>query len=836
MMPVEEITLKTASLTNVLDWLTQPQGPHLVDGTLTENPLTALAILITPEALYDPDSPMVGLGLVYKAPYIQATSWSKAYFNLKLASQAKASNRTTEAKVIFMQIQVSSQVIPFPRVPTLFLDVKTPEDVTNSKTPRPPQDFRGFQLHLVILTGVSPPIGQVAIPRLQGKTVCCWAPSQKQVLPPELEEVPQITVALSAADANHWNIVNDPIFPCCLDIFKVRHEASLASEAASSTGGASSRGESSTPTQELPLATWPQPPPTPTLEWQEVDARVAEVMDQVHNLHLQLMQEMGFIREIDQALSKSLMVKFLRLKVIIGDDLSGTLQTWQANMEAATDKFLRDLDAVTQTSTTLPSKNAAVGVALCQFRAAAQLRVALPLTQLDEAREEMEKFIQSHLRELRSQQETKNLIGELSSRITDHRGRVRQLLHGEPLRHPKVVLLILVDLAADMPLKSNFFPGLLEGLLGSLGIAASGEGNPPTSSCEGAGCTWSTAVHEAISWIEQKEVEAPGAVGLPPGLDLHYEEDFLKKQRHQIPPIFSDPLFIPNMAKVVFKVVKPPVVLKALPSASSREVPSAPHQPEDGGPELEVSKLEESTPSTSQPSQQVQDQISRASDTDSGKADEPTPEEEQPPRSLKVKLPLGLLKHGHKATTSSSKDGATPSKVWKESEAEEAKTTASTGPSEAALRKARFKLYERYLPEVQEVRARILGLDEGEKVTQEVLDSSPTFHLRRVANETCPPTVIGTHWIDHLDNEGGIAKCKPHDFKFEDEWLPLYTRAGVTRHVSGLSSLLNTQGDSPLIAVIPPDMLFQSEQEYVINQLHEADCLSRVTVYYGENQ
>ena len=86
----------------------------------------------------------------------------------------------------------------------------------------------------------------------------------------------------------------------------------------------------------------------------------------------------------------------------------------------------------------------------------------------------MEKFIQSHLRELRSQQETKNLIGELSSRITDHRGRVHQLLHSEPLRHPEVVPLILVGLAADRPLKSNFFPGLLEGLLGSLGIVASG--------------------------------------------------------------------------------------------------------------------------------------------------------------------------------------------------------------------------------------------------------------------------------------------------------------------------------------------------------------------------
>ena len=448
----------------------------------------------------------------------------------------------------------------------------------------------------------------------------------------------------------------------------------------------------------------------------------------------------------------------------------------------------------------------------------------------------MEKFIQSRLEELRSPQETKNLIGELSSRITDHRGRVRELLRSEPLRHPEVIPLIMVGLAVDRPLKSNFFPGLLEGLLGSLGIAAPGEGNPPTSSHEGAGHAWSTAMHEAISWIEQKDVEAPEAVGLPPNLDLRYEEDFLEKQRHLIPPVFSDPLFIPKMAKVVFKVVKPPVVSKALPSACSHKVPSAPHQPEGGGPEQGVLKSEEPIPSTSQPSPQVQEQISEASNTDSDKADEPTPEEELPRRSLKVRLPLKLLKRGHQTTTSSSKDGVTPSKVWKETEAEEAETSTLTGPSEAALRKAWFELYEKDLPEVQEGHAQILGLDVGEEVTQHALDSSTTFHLRWAANESRPPTIIGAHWIDHLDNEGHITKCKPHDFKFEDEWLPLYTRAGVTRHVSGLSTLLKTQGDSPLIAVIPPDMLFQSEQEYVIHQLHEADCLSWVTIYYGENQ
>ena len=464
-VPVEELTLKMASLANILEWLTQPKGPHLVDGTSTTDSLTALALLVSPEALYDPDSPRVRLGLVYKAPYIQAASWSEAYFSLKLTSQAKVSNRTTGTVIIFVQIKESSQVIPLKGVSTLFLDVKTTEEVTKSKDPWPPQDFRDFKIHRVAYTGVSPPIRQVAIPRLQGQTVFHWARKQKEVLTPELEEAPQLTVALSAADANHWNIVNDPIFPSCLEAFKARHEASLVS------GRSSSQGESSTPTQELPLATWLQPPPTPTLEWQEVDEKVAEVIDQVHNLQLEMVQEMGFIRKIDKALSKSLMVEFLRLQLIIADNLNASLWTWWADMETATEEFLRDVDMASWTSTTLPSQNAAVEAALHKYQEVAQLRLALPLTHLDMAQEEIKKFMQFHLE-----------VGELSAKITDHRSRVCQLLCSEHLKYPEVVPLVLVGMVADQPLESNFFPGLLEGLLGSLGIDAPWEGNPPTLS------------------------------------------------------------------------------------------------------------------------------------------------------------------------------------------------------------------------------------------------------------------------------------------------------------------------------------------------------------------
>ena len=141
----------------------------------------------------------------------------------------------------------------------------------------------------------------------------------------------------------------------------------------------------------------------------------------------------------------------------------------------------------------------------------------------------------------------------------------------EPLRHPEVIPLIMVGLAVDRPLKSNFFPGLLEGLLGSLGIAAPGEDNPPHSSREGAGSAWSTAVRETDSRIEQRDAETPETLGLPPSLDLCYKEAFLETQRHLIPPVFSDPLFIPKMAKAVFELAKQGVLKSGEPIPSTSQ-------------------------------------------------------------------------------------------------------------------------------------------------------------------------------------------------------------------------------------------------------------------------
>ena len=227
---VEQLALRAAPAESLLTWLSMPTGPHLVEAVLTSESHTVLAILVTPEELYNSHSPRVGLGLVYKAPYIKTASFSGAFFHLKSTSEAEVDKRIANSRLMFVQINEASKVIPLPYIQPLFLDVPTASDVMDSKKPRSPRAFKAFRLHRVIYTEGRTLITQVAYPCLGGKTRSHLLNFQKQQLIPELLEHSMVLAALAEADDGHWNITNDPIYPACLEGFRRRHESSQASQ------------------------------------------------------------------------------------------------------------------------------------------------------------------------------------------------------------------------------------------------------------------------------------------------------------------------------------------------------------------------------------------------------------------------------------------------------------------------------------------------------------------------------------------------------------------------------------------------------------------------------
>ena len=338
----------------------------------------------------------------------------------------------------------------------------------------------------------------------------------------------------------------------------------------------------------------------------------------------------------------------------------------------------------------------------------------------------MERFLHHHLEELHSQTDMKNLLHSLSHRVATHQSRVHQIVYGEPLENIEVILQVLLGVTAYQLMESNFFPGILEGLLGRLGITAPGEGNPPTSAKEGAARLWASAVLDAVQKMEKRQVrlETSGSSGMPSGLHLNYEEDFLNYRSHQVPGVFTDPLFLPNMANSVYKLVIPPMLSGAPPFATASDHPTIPMESvddRDGAVPPSPSPSTVSAPTAEKskvglPTTPIQ--IIGESDTESDKTENLEPEVDSsystqvfPPKSDQT---LRKCTRGKTDSARDSKDSA-PSpkrvKIKKETEGDDNESSSSTGLSDRTLHDHRFMVYGRDSTAVHEVRARILSLE-----------------------------------------------------------------------------------------------------------------------------
>ena len=140
---VEQLALRMAPAESLLTWLTKLTGPHLVEAVLTSESYTALAIVAAPEALYNPNSPRVGLGLVYKAPYIKTASFSEAFFYLKSACEAEVDKRITHSCLMFVQINEASKVFFFP-VCNLYFWMSQPQVMSRTPTNQSPLVHSGL--------------------------------------------------------------------------------------------------------------------------------------------------------------------------------------------------------------------------------------------------------------------------------------------------------------------------------------------------------------------------------------------------------------------------------------------------------------------------------------------------------------------------------------------------------------------------------------------------------------------------------------------------------------------------------------------------------------------
>ena len=209
-----------------------------------------------------------------------------------------------------------------------------------------------------------------------------------------------------------------------------------------------------------------------------------EILERIHAIHLQTMHEMGSMRELDQTLACTLMAEFVRLQLIIGEDLTKSLVALctdlETSCEALSSDFVRTLNLHSKDPVSPQVKEL-----IQKFQQSISMKVNLPLMELGAAREDMEGFLQRCLREISSQSESQKIIEELSWTLSVHASRVQEVMQAPGLDELAMFRRVMVGLAMDQPLEANFFPGILEGLTGRLGLMPPGVVDPPTSARAG---------------------------------------------------------------------------------------------------------------------------------------------------------------------------------------------------------------------------------------------------------------------------------------------------------------------------------------------------------------
>ena len=132
------------------------------------------------------------------------------------------------------------------------------------------------------------------------------------------------------------------------------------------------------------------------------------------------------------------MSEFVRLQLIVGEDLNTSLRTMHAEMETTTSELLRDLEIASCNAMEVPSANPSVRVALDRFNQLVKMKLVLLLTQLDAACKDIERFLHYRLSQLHAQTELRSLLGNLTERMAAYQCRVCQIMQSEALKNIEV--------------------------------------------------------------------------------------------------------------------------------------------------------------------------------------------------------------------------------------------------------------------------------------------------------------------------------------------------------------------------------------------------------------
>ena len=239
------------------------------------------------------------------------------------------------------------------------------------------------------------------------------------------------------------------------------------------------------------------------------------LLERLHALHLQALFEMGSVRVVDRVSAERLMASFAHMNLVMGEDLNKSLRSLVDVTKGACVDLRTDIKtALGPTMFSMAETN--INQAIGKYHQRVDSSVMQILVHLDCARRDARVFLKERVSNLKSDKEFEEMITALSERLSNHTGQVHEVVMSSEMDDPKVGLRVNAALSAIQPVVTNYFGGVLEGLMGSLSLSPSSGEESVRSAQEG--------VKRRIAVALQRQ-SSQGGTKLQ-GLHVDYSYDF----------------------------------------------------------------------------------------------------------------------------------------------------------------------------------------------------------------------------------------------------------------------------------------------------------------------
>ena len=312
---------------------------------------------------------------------------------------------------------------------------------------------------------------------------------EPEKFPQSMQQRPKIAIPLRPPSSGHWNIESDLTLTLVMDTHQRRLEAKRAGQDPEWESAGAEVSPRETPVPEgAPLAiasSSKAASPSETTHQGEKDLETAlGAVECIHALRLQIIHDMGSMREVEQAAVCTLMAEFARLHAILCEDLTKSLSALHSELETSSEALSADiLNVLNLHPGDLGFSR--VRELIQKHHQSVSMKINLPLIELEVAKEDLDRFLQERLHELGSDLKAQEVLEEITQRLASYNHKVRETILVPGMERPGVFSRIMLALSVEQPIEAVLLPGILDGLSGRLSITPPGVVDQPSSAREG---------------------------------------------------------------------------------------------------------------------------------------------------------------------------------------------------------------------------------------------------------------------------------------------------------------------------------------------------------------